>query len=122
MTYTLQQIIELQSEQLEADVFVLAAAQNHPSPRSANSRQATLKYFKVSVRRLNAFDSEFCVVKITDFTISIEYDVSLGEKRLLELVNACVSHEMRNPINAMLGTSIHLRDIVQRAIIILRSN
>jgi hypothetical protein len=29
------------------------------------------------------------------------YDIANGEKKLLSLINATVSHEMRNPINSM---------------------
>jgi signal transduction histidine kinase len=29
------------------------------------------------------------------------YDLANGEKKLLALINATVSHEMRNPINSM---------------------
>ena len=35
--------------------------------------------------------------------------MSKGEKRILELVNAFVSHEMRNPINAILGMNLKLQ-------------
>jgi signal transduction histidine kinase len=40
--------------------------------------------------------------------------MNLGEKRLLELVNACVSHEMRNPINAIFGMNLKLKDLVSK--------
>jgi hypothetical protein len=29
------------------------------------------------------------------------YDIAKGEKKLLQLINATVSHEMRNPINSI---------------------
>lgn len=29
------------------------------------------------------------------------YDIAQGEKKLLQLINATVSHEMRNPINSI---------------------
>jgi signal transduction histidine kinase len=60
---------------------------------------------------LDCFENKFYVVKISDYTLNIQYDLNLGEKRLLELVNACVSHEMRNPINAILGMNLKLKDL-----------
>ena len=53
------------------------------------------------------------MLKINDVTINIQFDFSIGEKRLLELVNACVSHEMRNPINAIFGMNLKMRGLVQ---------
>lgn len=60
---------------------------------------------------MDCFDKKFFVLKINDVTIDIKYNLNLGEKRLLELVNACVSHEMRNPINAIYGMNLKLKDI-----------
>ena len=46
----------------------------------------------------------FCkneMLQITDISEKILYEMSEGEKRLLALINATVSHEMRNPINSI---------------------
>lgn len=37
----------------------------------------------------------------------------MNEKNLLEMINACVSHEMRNPINSILCQSLKLADFAQ---------
>lgn len=37
------------------------------------------------------------------------FNISKGEKKILQLVNACVSHEMRNPINSILATNLKLK-------------
>ena len=41
------------------------------------------------------------VIKLTDVSGSILYNIASGEKKLLTLINAAISHEMRNPINSM---------------------
>lgn len=51
------------------------------------------------------------VINFSDVTISVYYDMRLGEKKILELINACVSHEMRNPINAIMAMNLKLRDL-----------
>jgi signal transduction histidine kinase len=33
-----------------------------------------------------------------------------SEKKLLKMINACVSHEMRNPLNAIFHMILKLRD------------
>lgn len=46
------------------------------------------------------------MLKIIDVSIDILYERANAEKRLLALVNATVSHEMRNPINSINSQNI----------------
>ena len=41
------------------------------------------------------------ILKFTDVSSSIRYNIATAEKKLLNLINATVSHEMRNPLNSM---------------------
>jgi signal transduction histidine kinase len=41
------------------------------------------------------------VLQIIDISSEIMYDISEGEKKLMALINATVSHEMRNPVNSI---------------------
>ena len=41
------------------------------------------------------------VLQIIDISKDIMYSVAAGEKKLIELINATVSHEMRNPLNSI---------------------
>ena len=59
------------------------------------------------------FGSKISFIKINDVTINIKFDLNMGEKRILELVNACVSHEMRNPINAIMGMNLKLNNLAK---------
>ena len=43
------------------------------------------------------------VMQLIDVSQKILYDKVLGEKRLSSLINATVSHEMRNPTNSILA-------------------
>ena len=40
-------------------------------------------------------------MQITDVSEKILLEMSIGEKRLQSLINATVSHEMRNPLNSI---------------------
>ena len=40
---------------------------------------------------------------MVDISQKIMYEMALGEKRLFSLINATVSHEMRNPINSIMS-------------------
>ena len=41
------------------------------------------------------------IVQIIDISAHIMHDIAIGEKKFLQLINATVSHEMRNPINSI---------------------
>ena len=41
------------------------------------------------------------MLQITDISNLILYNKIKGEKKLLTLINATVSHEMRNPLNSI---------------------
>ena len=41
------------------------------------------------------------VIQLIDISQKIMYEMAVGEKRLFSLINATVSHEMRNPTNSI---------------------
>ena len=47
---------------------------------------------------------------------------TLGEKKLLALINATVSHEMRNPINSIRSQILQQKMLNQKIIDLLNSN
>ena len=78
------------------------------------------RYFSVKVCRLEMFANHFTVVNLQDQTSSILFNLSKGEKQILQLINACVSHEMRNPINSILATNLKLKDCAAELMQLLR--
>ena len=47
------------------------------------------------------------MLQITDISSLILYNIVKGEKKLLTLINAAVSHEMRNPLNSIYSQNQH---------------
>ena len=45
------------------------------------------------------------MVQITDVSSQILYDQEKAQNKLLSMINACVSHELRNPLNALLASN-----------------
>lgn len=41
--------------------------------------------------------------------MSILYNISEGKKKILQIINACMSHQMRNPINSIMATNLKLK-------------
>lgn len=67
-------------------------------------------YYCIKINRLELYGNHFRVINIQDQTVHIMFNISQGENRILQLVNACVSHEMRNPINAILSANLKLQE------------
>ena len=54
--------------------------------------------------RLQNFERDDCdvlMVQGIDVSYNILYDNAKAQKEILEVSNACVSHEMRNPMNSI---------------------
>ena len=46
------------------------------------------------------------MLQFIDFSKSILYDIEKAQNVVLQLINACVSHEMRNPLNSIIAQNI----------------
>ena len=46
------------------------------------------------------------MVQVTDVSASIMYDMEKADNKFLSLINACVSHELRNPLNSLIAQNI----------------
>ena len=96
--YSLQELMELPDEDIQNAVFSLILTNRHS------------KYVSVKVNSLKLHLSSFKVINILDQTISIMFSKSKGEKKILQLINACVSHQLRNPINTILVANLKFRN------------
>jgi signal transduction histidine kinase len=54
------------------------------------------------------------MLQIIDISNEILFHRANGEKKLLSLINATVSHEMRNPLNAISSQNVNQTDILKR--------
>ena len=78
------------------------------------------KFVRVENNELKIDEKKYSILQVVDVSSNIMYEKEKGEKNLLSLINATVSHEMRNPLNAivsqnMLQTQVNsrLREIIQ---------
>jgi signal transduction histidine kinase len=54
------------------------------------------------------------MLQIIDISSSILYDRSKAENKFLSIINASVSHEMRNPLNSILAENILKEELIKR--------
>ena len=57
-----------------------------------------------------------CMIQVHDISKSIMFDQIQNEKQLYEIINATVSHEMRNPINSMVYQNKNISFLLQEVV------
>ena len=53
--------------------------------------------------KFNVQDKIKDIIQIMDISASIMYDKEQAQNAFLSLVNACISHELRNPLNSIIA-------------------
>ena len=43
------------------------------------------------------------MIQLIDVSASVKYDQQIAANKLLSMINACISHELRNPLNSILA-------------------
>lgn len=59
------------------------------------------KYVQVKKEYVETSFSKHEVLQLIDISQKILYEAAVGEKRLFSIINASVSHDMRNPTNSI---------------------
>mmetsp|Transcript_26237 Transcript_26237/g.40035 ORF Transcript_26237/g.40035 Transcript_26237/m.40035 type:complete len:171 (+) Transcript_26237:992-1504(+) len=72
------------------------------------------KFVQIYKHTFSLFQNEFTVLQIVDVSDQIIVSRSKGEKKLLSLINATVSHEMRTPINSINSQNVQLKYLIGR--------
>ena len=72
------------------------------------------RYVQIKLQVVESDIKKYHVLKIIDVSKDILYERAKGEQRLLALINATVSHEMRNPINALNSQNIKQAEINEK--------
>ena len=60
-----------------------------------------LKYVQIRREKIQTWFKKHEVIQMIDVSQQILYEMAVGEKRLFSIINATVSHEMRNPTNSI---------------------
>jgi signal transduction histidine kinase len=54
------------------------------------------------------------MLQIIDISDSFLYDQSKAKNEFLSLINATVSHEMRNPLNSISAENLHKKELLKQ--------
>lgn len=88
----------METPHLEKIIFKTERMKNNGS----NSKEETLKYEFVQVK-ISRTRSKVKLIQIIDISERVLNNMMKSEKVLLTLINATVSHELRNPLNSLIG-------------------
>ena len=64
---------------------------------------ASTAFFQIEVLQTVLNVKNYTIITITEVSAQVRFLRLVGEKKLLEQINAIVSHEMRNPLNSILA-------------------
>ena len=66
-----------------------------------NENNMNFKYVQIKNKIITQDSEKVNLLQIIDLSSQVMFEFAKGEKRLMSLINATVSHEMRNPINSL---------------------
>lgn len=55
-----------------------------------------------------------CMLQIVDISDQIMYDQTQAQNDVLSLINVCVSHELRNPLNSIAAENIRKKSVLMK--------
>ena len=110
--HSINDLLELREDQLGQMIFSIKENSNQINQEQQEQEQDPLsqKFYRLKIENIKIEQKLIQVLKIIDITINIRLQKSQQQKKILQMVNACVSHEMRNPINSIFAMNMQLRD------------
>ena len=80
--------------------------------KQGDSSQIQKKYFEITSSRLN----DMTIVQIIDISSNIihKFDEQRAQNEVLNVINACVSHELRNPLNSIQAQNLKKKKLYEK--------
>ena len=60
-------------------------------------------YYQIKIKKFERNKEVHTMLQFTNISGSILYKLEKAHNQILEMINACVSHEMRNPLNSIMA-------------------
>jgi signal transduction histidine kinase len=71
-------------------------------------------FYKVQVTEYQSDGNDSKMIQFIDISTSILYDLEKAENKFLSLINAFISHELRNPLNSIVAQNMQKRYYYER--------
>ena len=92
--FSILEILKQDKEYFKGKKFVISVSNRECEQKS---------YIQIKMTRYEEDGNSITMLQFTDISASVFYDQTLAENKLLERINACVSHELRNPLNSIVA-------------------
>ena len=71
------------------------------------------RYVQFNVKKIERSGASLLIIQIVDVSKNLLYDKMSAKSEFQSLINATVSHEMKNPLNSIISQSLNLKSIIQ---------
>ena len=97
--YSLEDLLQLDDESIQSKIFCLILDEN-------SETEYRIQYVQIKSSKFIRDKEETTMFQIINISDTILYNRSKAENQFLGLINACVSHELRNPLNSIIAQNI----------------
>mmetsp|Transcript_38350 Transcript_38350/g.58435 ORF Transcript_38350/g.58435 Transcript_38350/m.58435 type:complete len:136 (-) Transcript_38350:81-488(-) len=108
--FSVKDLLKLSAEFLEEKRFELLVP-NDESNQEHTTSSLSKQYVRVKRTHYALEGQDKVILQFKDITNDILQDQYKNENQLLEMINACVSHELRNPLNSIAAQNIEKESI-----------
>ena len=117
---SLNEIIQKRSVLLEHLIFEIDQSGHQDEEGSSPIEQSTVKqYVQIKVNNIEEDGGQILIqlVDMTEHMLFVEmknssqFNQFKNKNELLSMINACVSHELRNPLNSIIATNIEKKHL-----------
>ena len=85
-----------------------------PSDAEKDTEQeANYRYVQIKLSKFKRNNKTKHIIQIINISNTILYNQSVAENKALGMINACVSHELRNPLNSIISQNMEKKFLYQ---------
>lgn len=106
--YSLRELMDKSTEFLGENVFKVIFVEGLEEDNRFNYIQLKVKNILTGKNGVGQGTSQ--LIQILDISDKILYSEVKAEHSFLEMINAAVSHELRNPLNSLIGQSSQMKE------------
>ena len=105
-------MFERKKKLLKKTLFENSKQENKQIDFSANKQQDLQQFVFTIIKKKIKYDNEDAyIIYFKDVTFGVLYEQIKAQKSFQEIINATISHEMRNPLNSIISNcSLLLQD------------
>ena len=100
------QLLEMESNKLEQTIFKMKFSDLETGTGTGLNIQQQYQFIQFRVKDYEKGDQKMKLLQIIDVTSYILYTEFKAKNQFTSLINACVSHELRNPLNSIISKNI----------------